>query len=92
MFPAGLATGVKTLHDRGIVHRDLKPGNILMSTEHPVARMTPLGFVAKLADFGIARFVDEKGEATTTVGTPIYAVRLFRHSETHVEYRKILAQ
>ena len=71
-----VATGVKALHDYGIVHRDLKPGNILMSTQHPVARTTPLGFVAKLADFGIARFVDEKGEATTSIGTAVYAVRL----------------
>ena len=70
------ATGVKALHDSGIVHRDLKPGNILMAKEHPVARTTPLGFVAKLADFGIARFVDEKGEATTSIGTAVYAVRL----------------
>ena len=53
-------------HKRGIVHRDIKPANILLNEGH-----------ALVADFGIARAVEDGGGESLTktglaVGTPQY--------------------
>jgi TolB-like protein len=52
-------------HAQNIVHRDIKPENILLSNGH-----------ALVADFGIARAVEEGGHKLTqtgmAVGTPVY--------------------
>jgi tetratricopeptide (TPR) repeat protein len=58
--------GVSHAHRRLIIHRDLKPSNILVD-----AAGQP-----KLLDFGIAKLLDETGDATRTVErllTPNYA-------------------
>ena len=67
---AELAEGLHVIHSRGIVHRDVKPANVLLSTAHlPTRRWN-----AKLADFGIARLLDESRLTSTghIIGTPAY--------------------
>uniref|UniRef100_A0A0A9FX26 Protein kinase domain-containing protein n=1 Tax=Arundo donax TaxID=35708 RepID=A0A0A9FX26_ARUDO len=44
------------LHDDSVLHGDIKPCNILLDSRH----------VAKLADFGLARFIDQGVELKTT--------------------------
>jgi hypothetical protein len=67
---AELAEGLHVIHSRGIVHRDVKPANVLLATAHlPTRRWN-----AKLADFGIARLLDESRLTSTghIIGTPGY--------------------
>lgn len=46
---AGVGRAVKYIHERGIVHLDIKPENILISRDGEY----------KLADFGVATFINE---------------------------------
>jgi WD40 repeat protein len=60
-----IARGVQLAHSRNVVHRDLKPSNILLTKDG-----TP-----KIADFGLARQLDEDSGATlagSVLGTPSY--------------------
>jgi len=64
----GVLQALDYAHRRAIVHRDMKPENVLISDEGNV----------KVADFGIARLMDDTGvggtatKTGTTVGTPQY--------------------
>ena len=65
---AEVADGLAAAHRVGLIHRDIKPSNIL------IARDAGRG-VAKLADFGLARFTTVSEKVTQTgvlLGTPSY--------------------
>ncbi|MCK6513280.1 serine/threonine protein kinase [Myxococcota bacterium] len=47
-------------HGEGIIHRDLKPGNVMLTPNGPDT------YAPKLGDFGIAKFLDDVDEKTTT--------------------------
>ncbi len=67
---ADLAEALHVMHERGIVHRDVKPANVLLEPAHLPNR----SWNAKLADFGIARLIDDARLTRTglLVGTPGY--------------------
>ncbi|HVF40521.1 MAG TPA: protein kinase, partial [Gemmatimonadaceae bacterium] len=61
-----VASGLSYSHARGVIHRDIKPENVLIS-----------GDVAQIADFGVARGIQEAAADRITgsglaVGTPAY--------------------
>ena len=66
-----LADATHSAHERGILHRDLKPANVLLvgGEGTPVSQCVP-----KIADFGLAKKLDEDGSARTgtVMGTPSY--------------------
>lgn len=60
-----VARGIDYVHQHQVLHLDVKPANILL---------TPAG-VVKVADFGLARLIDQTGlnrDRRTPVGTPLY--------------------
>jgi serine/threonine-protein kinase len=61
-----VADALSYAHSHGVVHRDIKPENILLQSGHAV-----------VADFGIARAIDQAGgerltETGLAIGTPAY--------------------
>jgi tetratricopeptide (TPR) repeat protein len=76
---AVLARAMQAAHDLGIVHRDLKPSNILMQAAGatvPSALDLSGDWTPKIADFGLAKHLDDANPTHTAtgaiVGTPCY--------------------
>lgn len=62
-YIAEIVLGLEYLHSKDVIYRDLKPGNILVDIEGHI----------RLADFGLARLLDEKMNVISTiVGSPAY--------------------
>ncbi len=78
-----ICAGLAHAHERGVLHRDLKPGNILLRED---------GLI-KIADFGLAKLLDEtKSDFTLTLtdsalGTPAYMAPEQTHSLRDVDHR-----
>jgi serine/threonine-protein kinase len=80
-----LAQTMEFAHRLGIIHRDLKPGNVMLtlprapgsmeSTVSPAPLVEQLYGTPKIADFGLAKRLEEDGGQTrsgTILGTPSY--------------------
>ena len=71
-----LADALQHAHSRHVLHRDIKPGNILLEIhDHQDVPAADLCKVAKITDFGLAKFDDDVQSQTQTgsiVGTPTY--------------------
>src|SRR5262245_49261184 len=61
---ADVADALHHAHENGVTHRDIKPSNLLLSSDGRLS----------IADFGLARMLEEPGMTTTGefVGTPAY--------------------
>ncbi|KAI9098440.1 hypothetical protein K1719_025065 [Acacia pycnantha] len=58
-FAMDVCKGMEYLHRNNIIHRDLKTANLLMDIHN----------VVKVADFGVARFLNQGGVMTAETGT-----------------------
>ena len=59
---AEIAKGMEYIHaQHGIIHGDLKPANVLLKTHKADRR----GYIAKVADFGMSRHVEEVSSAAS---------------------------
>jgi predicted Ser/Thr protein kinase len=74
------ADALKHAHDQNMIHRDIKPDNILVTSKG----------VVKVADFGLAKAVDEDVSMTqsgTGLGTPLYMAPEQARNAKHVDKR-----
>eukprot|EP00124_Ichthyophonus_hoferi_P002730 Ihof_evm1s199 gene=Ihof_evmTU1s199 len=63
-----ILVSIQYLHHMRITHRDLKPENVLLKT----VTGTQYPLQTKLADFGLAKSLDESEYTETFAGTPLY--------------------
>lgn len=66
MATSSIVDAILYCHSKGICHRDIKPENLLLASRD-------LGISSvRIADFGLARLIDDNSLASTTCGTPGY--------------------
>ncbi|MBI1322664.1 protein kinase [bacterium] len=72
------ALAIAYAHECGVLHRDLKPSNILLARQQAIgsrAECDTFGAIAKIADFGLAKSLEDDLQASHTgsvLGTPAY--------------------
>ena len=74
------AEALRHAHDQNMVHRDIKPDNILITSKG----------VVKVADFGLAKALDEDVSVTqsgTGLGTPLYMAPEQARDAKYVDHR-----
>ncbi|MAT15834.1 MAG: serine/threonine protein kinase [Planctomyces sp.] len=74
------AEALKQAHDLNMIHRDIKPDNMLVTARG----------IVKVADFGLAKAVDEDVSMTqsgTGLGTPLYMAPEQARNAKHVDLR-----
>lgn len=74
------AEALRGAHEQNMIHRDIKPDNILVTKKG----------VVKLADFGLAKALDEDVSMTqsgTGLGTPLYMPPEQARNAKHVDHR-----
>ena len=75
-----LSKGLSYLHQElNVIHRDLKPENILLKN-NPLNHNRPF---LKIADFGLSRIADERGNAQTVCGTPMFMAPQVIYRQTY---------
>jgi serine/threonine protein kinase len=74
-------------HAQGVVHRDLKSGNIFIARSDDDDH----GWIAKVLDFGVAKFAEMRDASTTKtgtiVGTPLFMSPEQVRGAAHVDHR-----
>ncbi len=70
-YMRGAAEGLDALHEKQVQHRDVKPGNLLLLQKG-----------VKVADFGLAKMIEQTGDSHTGSMTLSYAAPEFFKGET----------
>jgi serine/threonine protein kinase len=56
----GAARGLAFAHEHSVIHRDVKPGNVFLNERN----------YPRIADFGMAKMMDDSPDMTAAMGTP----------------------
>ena len=76
-----LASGLEYIHCNGFFHRDIKPSNVLISIDPNSNNQITM----KWADFGLSKFVDERGSFMLIGSEYYYAPELLRSHQVKNE-------